>query len=240
MLAYIIAATLLDSLLGLVGIFSLYMSEKELQSITFSLVSFAAGAMLAGALIHMFPEALEKLSFSPELFIAGFILFFLLERFLSWHHCHKTACEVHPVSYLTVVGDGIHNFVDGVVIAAAFLASRSLGIITTLLIIAHELPQELGNFAVLLHSGMSRERAIIWTFLSQATCVLGGIAGWLLISSSLVPFLLALAGGGFLYIAASDLVPEMHEEKEKGKVVRSFLFFLLGVIFIEGVKLIKP
>ncbi len=234
----IVLATGIVSLLGLVGVFSLYMKEKTLKKITNILVAFAAGAMLGGAFLHMFPKSLEKLEVAPELFILGFISFFLLERFIHWHHCHKlSACEVHPVSYLTIIGDAIHNFVDGLVIAASFLTGKfSFGIITTFMIIAHELPQELGNFAVLLHSGFKKIHAILWTFISQLTCLLGGIFGYFFLPLKLVPWLIAFAGGGFVYIGASDLVPELHHEKEITKVLTNFLMFLLGIAFLEAVK----
>ena len=136
-----------------------------------------------------------------------------MEKFLHWHHCHKRECKIHPVSCLILLGDGIHNFVDGLIIAAGFLISPEFGVITSLLIFLHEIPQELGDFAVLVYYGMERKKALLLNFLSQLTCVLGGIAGFMLggfpeFGEYAVPF----AAGGFIYIAASDLIPELHRE----------------------------
>lgn len=235
-LPYILLATFIDSLLGLVGIFSLYLSEEKVYGFVSMFVGFAAGVMMGGALLHILPEALEKTPSAPEIFIAGFMAFFVLERYLQWHHCHRFECDVHPVGYLTIVGDGIHNFIDGLVIAASFLSSFHIGIITTLAVILHELPQELGNFAVLIHAGFGRKEAIIWSFLSQATCLLGGFLGFFTIPSWLVAPLLAFAGGGFLYIAASDLVPFLHQEKSLKKSSINFLLLFAGVLVMELIK----
>ncbi len=235
-----ITATVLDSLVGLVGIFSLYVSEKTLQEIVQWLVAFAAGAMLAGALVHMFPKALVALHYkwTGEVAILGFLTFFVLERFLHWHHCHETGpCEVHPVTTLTIVGDSLHNFIDGLVIAAAFLTDAVTGWITTLLIIAHEVPQELGNFSVLLFGGYQKEKAILWTFFSQATCILGGIIGWFFTPEWLKAPVIAFAAGGFLYIAAADLIPELHKERNRKKMRRATVWLLLGILFMIVIKL---
>ncbi len=234
----VIVATALDSLLGLVGVFSLYVREETLFSIIRFMVAFAAGAMLTGALAHLLPKALASTEWAAEIAILGFSTFFLLERVLHWHHCHEEGkCEVHPVTTLTIIGDGIHNFIDGLVIAAAFLVDRATGWLTTIMIIGHELPQELGNFSILVFGGYEKKKAILWTFLSQATCILGGLIGWFFTPDWLKAPLLAFAAGGFIYIAASDLVPELHKEKDLRKSMRHFIAFLLGVAFMIGIKL---
>ncbi len=234
----VIVATALDSLLGLVGVFSLYVREETLFSIIRFMVAFAAGAMLTGALAHLLPKALASTEWAAEIAILGFSTFFLLERVLHWHHCHEEGkCEVHPVTTLTIIGDGIHNFIDGLVIAAAFLVDRATGGLTTIMIIGHELPQELGNFSILVFGGYEKKKAILWTFLSQATCILGGLIGWFFTPDWLKAPLLAFAAGGFIYIAASDLVPELHKEKDLRKSMRHFIAFLLGVAFMIGIKL---
>ena len=235
-----IVATVLDSLVGLVGIFSLYVSEEKLEEIVQWLVAFAAGAMLAGALVHMIPKAMMALRYkwTGEVAILGFLTFFVLERFLHWHHCHETGpCEVHPVTTLTIVGDSLHNFIDGLVIAAAFLTDAVTGWITTLLIIAHEVPQELGNFSVLLFGGYKKEKAILWTFFSQATCILGGILGWFFTPEWLKAPIIAFAAGGFLYIAAADLIPELHKEKNRKKMRQATAWLLLGILLMIGIKM---
>ncbi len=235
----VLVATVIDSLAGLVGIFSLYVSEETLRKIVEYMVAFAAGAMLAGALVHLFPKALSLWPHAPIVAILGFATFFLLERILHWHHCHETGvCEVHPVTTLTIIGDAIHNFIDGIVMAASFLVGSATGWITTALVVGHEVPQELGNFSVLVYGGYDKKRAIAWTFFSQATCILGGIVGWFFMPLWLRGPLLAFAAGGFLYIGASDLVPELHKEKDLRKSLRYFGLFLLGTAFMIAIKVI--
>jgi len=234
----VLAATVLNSLLGLVGAFSLYLDEKTVNKIVNFMVAFAAGAMLAGALAHLIPKALSSTEWAPEIAILGFASFFVLERYLHWHHCHKSkGCEVHPVTALTIVGDSIHNFIDGLVIAAAFLVDEVTGWVTAALIMGHELPQELGNFSVLVYGGYDKKKAIIWTFLAQTTCILGGIVGWFLTPEWLIAPLLAFAAGGFIYISASDLIPELHKEKDLKKSTKHFVAFALGVALMIGIKL---
>ncbi len=235
----VVIATLLDSLTGLVGVFSLFIREEMLSKVVKTMVAFAAGTMLGGALLHMLPRAASSFPWAGEVAALGFISFFLLERILHWHHCHEGVCEVHPITSLTIVGDSLHNLIDGVIIAAAFHADPALGWLTTFLIIAHEVPQELGNFLILVYGGMKKERAVLWTFFSQATCILGGILGWFFIPKEMVLPVIAFAAGGFLYISASDLVPELHKEKDLKKSLVSFLWFLTGLAFMEVMKLVR-
>ncbi len=239
---WIIAATLIDGLVALGGVFTLYLSDKKLEKLLIKLVAFSAGALLAGAFLHLIPESLKVLE-SEVAFgyvIVGFVMFFLLERFLHWHHCHDGKCDVHQVTYLILFGDGLHNFVDGIIIAGSFLVSIPFGIITTLLILGHEIPQELGDFGVLVYGGMKKSKALIYNFIAQLMAVLGGIVGFLLSNfvEGLIPYLLPFAAGGFIYISASDLVPELHKEPDLRKSLLSFGFFLIGVIFIIGIKLL--
>ena len=235
----VIIATVLNSLLGLIGVLSLYLDEKTLNKAVKIMVAFAAGAMLAGALAHLLPKALSSTEWAPEIAILGFSGFFILERYLHWHHCHRDeSCDVHPVTALTIIGDGIHNFIDGLVIAAAFLVDNITGWMTTALIMGHELPQELGNFSVLVYGGYSKKKAILWTFIAQATCILGGIVGWFITPDWMKAPLLAFAAGGFLYISASDLVPELHKGKDLKKSTRHFLAFALGATFMIVIKLL--
>ncbi|MDD5163107.1 MAG: ZIP family metal transporter [Candidatus ainarchaeum sp.] len=238
-LEWIILATIIDSLVGLAGIFSLWLSKKNLEKILFALVGFSAGALLSGAFFHLLAESIEPLGTTiafASLFF-GFILFFLIERVLHWHHCHEGKCETHPLTYLILLGDGIHNFIDGLVIAASFLVGIEFGTITTMAIIAHEVPQELGNFGVLIYGGFSRVKALAFSFLSQATCVAGGLVGFLLAAQTgFSNYLLPFAAGGFIYIAASDLIPELHKETETKKVIFSFAFFIIGVVFLYIMK----
>jgi len=240
-LILIIIATLIDGLVALVGAFTLALNKEFMKKLLGALIAFSAGALIAGAFFHIMPEALEKME-PLNLFmlvILGFVVFFLFEKFLFWHHCHKDDCSVHPYTYLILFGDGIHNFIDGLIIAAAFLVDAGFGIITTLMIISHELPQELGDFAVLVHGGMKRRKALFYNFLSQLTAVAGGIIGYFIGSSivAFVPLMLSFAAGGFIYIGASDLIPQLHEEKDIKKSLASFVFFVVGILFMLGLKL---
>ena len=168
----ILLAVFLDSLVGLAGVIFLFMRDDRVKKLIATLVSFAAGTMIGGAFIHLIPESFELTSYAGELVALGFIGFFVIEQIIHWRHCHNLDCDKHPVTWLVIIGDGVHNFIDGLVIAAAFLINSALGWTTTLVIILHEVPQEVGNFAVLVHGGFSRWRAAAWTFFSQATCIL--------------------------------------------------------------------
>ncbi|KYK27171.1 hypothetical protein AYK26_00560 [Euryarchaeota archaeon SM23-78] len=237
-LLWIILATLVNGLVAFVGIVSLWLKEKLFKKVLMILVAFSAGALLSGAFFHLIPEALEKIPVTNVFayLMIGFILFFLIERFLHWHHCHRygAKCKTHPVSYLILIGDGVHNFIDGIIIGVSFIVSIPFGIITTLLIIGHEIPQELGDFGVLVYGGFSKYKALVYNFISQLMAVLGGILGYLFSTrvEGVIPFILPFAAGGFIYIAASDLIPELHKEPKLNKSLISFGFFLVGIAFM--------
>lgn len=241
LLLWILIATLLDSFLALVGAFTLFLNENLAKKIISSLVAFSAGSILAGAFFHLIAESLEKLN-SQAVFltvIIGFSLFFIIERYFWWHHCHEGKCEVHPVGYLVLLGDGLHNFIDGAVIAASFFVSVPFGLFTTLLIISHEVPQELGDFAILVNGGYSKGKALFFNFISQVTSVAGGMLVYFLGSfPQFIDFLLPFAAGGFIYISASDLIPELHREPDRLQSLTSFILFLFGLIFIIVFKLL--
>ncbi|HOJ16915.1 MAG TPA: ZIP family metal transporter, partial [Caldisericia bacterium] len=213
-----IVASIVVSLISLIGILFLLVNEKTLNNILFILIGFATGGLLGGAFFHLLPEALEKSS-NPTLtflyVILGFIIFFILERYIHWRHCHKEGkCDVHVVSYLSLMGDGIHNLIDGMIIATSFQVNISFGLITTLAIILHEIPQEIGDFGVLVYGGLSKLKALFYNFLSALTAIIGVFIGYFLTTSieNFSSVLLPIAAGGFIYIAASDLVPELHKE----------------------------
>jgi len=241
-LFWIILMTGIVGLISLVGVFSLWIKDKLLKEIIFLLVAFSAGALISGAFFHLLAESLERLStlISFSIFMGGFILFFIIEKYLHWHHCHEKNCKCHPVSQLILIGDGVHNFIDGLIIASSFYININFGIITTFLIILHEIPQELGNFGVLVYSGFSKTKALFWNFLSQLTAIIGGIVGFFLANSveNITPFMLSFAAGGFLYISASDLIPELHKEKKGKKSLISFIVFLFGVLLMVATKVL--
>ncbi|MGC9150051.1 MAG: ZIP family metal transporter [Candidatus Micrarchaeia archaeon] len=238
---WVLLAVVIDSLVGLIGVFSLFVKEKTLQKLLLHLVSFASGALLAGGFYHLFLESVEKIGVFQAInyLLAGFIIFYLIEKILRWHHCHKIKCKVHPFSYLILLGDGIHNVTDGIVIAASFLVNINFGIITTLLIIAHEVPQELGNFATAVYGGIKKKKAILFTFLAQVTCVIGGLFGYYFLNSLqwLIGYILSFTAGGFIYISTSDLIPQLHEEVKTKKSILSFFLFLIGIFFLLLIKI---
>jgi zinc and cadmium transporter len=234
-LLWILGFTLLNGLVAFAGAFALMLKPKTLQKIIFVFVALSTGTLLGGGLLHLLPEAIEGLGVETAInyLLLGFIIFFLMEKLLHWHHCHNGLCKVHTFSHMILVGDGLHNFIDGLIIAASFLVSIPFGIITTLVIIAHELPQELGDFGVLIHGGFSKTKALFYNFLSQLTAVIGGLVGFFFVrSSGLEIALLPFAAGGFIYIAASDLIPELHKENETKKIMLSFTFFIIGIIIM--------
>lgn len=236
---WILGAAIANSLIGLIGVFTLWINREFSRKIIYLLVALSAGALLAGALFHLAAESLESLSENTVfgLIILGFCLFFVAERFLWWHHCHEGECEVHPVTYLILLGDGLHNFIDGAVIAASFFVSIPFGIVTALLIMSHEIPQELGDFGVLVYGGFSEKKALLYNFISQAVCILGAILVFLVGNiSEFARYLLPFAAGGFLYISASDLIPELHREEDKTQSFVSFFIFLLGVLLMIALK----
>lgn len=237
-LLYIIIANVVVSLISLIGIFTLALSEKKLDKMLHLFISLSAGALMGGAFLHLLPEAQEKLKDSTSVYLIvlfAFIFFFLVERFLFWRHCHKHGkCDVHTFGYMNLFGESFHNFIDGLVIAASFLTDYKLGIITTLAIIFHEIPQEIGDFGVLLSSGFSRKKALLANFLIATTSILGGITGYFLAShiQNFVSYLLPFTAGGFLYVAACDLIPETRKETNLSKSYSSFGVFLLGILIM--------
>jgi len=232
-LALILICIFLVSVISLIGISFIVLSEKWFNKALLMLVGFASGSLLGGAFFHLIPEAIETgegLIPIEDIFwalAAGLLIFFVLEKFL-WRHCHeREKCPVHPFAYLNLIGDGIHNFIDGLIIAASFMASSSpsLGFIVTLAVAAHEIPQEIGDFSILIYGGFSKAKALIYNFLTALTAMAGGLFTYF--GSTYLPqtpYLLAFAAGGFIYIASTDLMPELHRER---KALNSFLQFIM-------------
>lgn len=240
-LIWIIIATLVVSLIAFIGIVFLFFKKNTLDKLLFILVSLATGALIGGAFLHLLPHSLEHLSpmTASWIFISGFLSFFLLERILRWRHCHEWGCEVHPVTYLNLLGDGLHNFIDGVVIAASFLVNFNFGVVTTLAIMAHEVPQEIGDYAILVYGGMERIKALLFNFASAITAIIGGILGYYFLhGTEYIPYVMPFAAGNFFYISASDLVPELHKEVDFKKSLNSFSFFTLGIFLMYFIKII--
>jgi len=241
-LAYIFLATFIVSLISFVGVVTLALKDKILNKILLILIGLSAGALMGGAFLHLLPEAVEKSTgLNVYLFVLiGFILFFLIEKVLHWRHCHKGECDVHTFHYMNLVGDSIHNFIDGLIMAASFVVSIPLGITTTIAIATHEIPQEIGDFAVLLYGGFSKKRAIILNFVIALTAVLGGIVGYFVsyLIENIVLFILPFAAGGFIYIAATDLVPEIRKELDMKKYMATLFVFICGILIMWVTKVI--
>ncbi|UZE93214.1 MAG: ZIP family metal transporter [Candidatus Nealsonbacteria bacterium] len=243
---YIILCTSLISLIAFIGALTLFLKERLLDQLLLVLVAFSAGALIGGAFLHLLPEAIEL--FEPDqilnLFlylIFGFCTFFVLENFIKWHHHHaREHPKIMPFSYLILFSDAIHNFIDGLVIAASFVASFQLGVVTSLAVALHEIPQEIGDFGILIYGGFKKTRALFLNFLSAISVIFGGIIGFLLserIGESIV-FLLPFAAGNFIYIASSDLIPEIKQQENVKKSIIYFTVFLFGISLMLLIKIV--
>jgi zinc and cadmium transporter len=266
-LLWIILCTLASGVLSVLaaGTF-LALPSKQREGVLPHLVSFATGALLGAALLALIPHAVEAAGMENVhevgiALIAGIALFFVLEKFLLWRHCHDDHCAEHPVGAahehghqahgqshahqheqarkkasgtLVLVGDALHNVLDGVLIAAAFLTDTHLGIVTALAIMAHEIPQEVGNFAVLLNSGVSRRRALVLNLLTSLTAVIGGVVGFFALEQALaaLPFAVAIAASSLLYVAVADLIPGLHRKIDPRSSITQVLLIGLGIALI--------
>ncbi|MBW3003898.1 ZIP family metal transporter [Candidatus Woesearchaeota archaeon] len=241
---YSIISVIVVSLISFIGIFALALKRKSLDKLVLFLVSFAAGALFGGAILHLLPEIVEEAGFGLDIsayFLSGILIFFILEKFIHWRHCHKNpeVCEEHSlkhkprsVAYMIIVGDGVHNFIDGMVIAASYLLSIPLGIATTLAVLFHEIPQEIGDFGVLVHGGFTKKKALVMNFLSALTAVIGAVVILIVGKSftNITLFLIPFTAGGFIYIAGSDLIPELHRETKISKSLLQFTGIIIGIL----------
>jgi zinc and cadmium transporter len=227
------------SAIALVGSVTLLMKESTLERLVLPLVAFAAGSLLGGAFFHMVPAGLQKME-PTSLFswlLAGFTVFFALEQFLHWHHCHRASAECKkPLGYLILVGDGLHNLIGGFAVAGTFLIDIRLGITAWLAAAAHEIPQELGDFGVLVHSGWGRRKALLFNALSASTFLVGGLIAYAASFQMDVTFLVPFAAGNFVYIAASDLVPEVNRHHSPLINAVHFIAFVAGIGLLLAVK----
>lgn len=244
---YTIASVIIVSLISFVGILAFMGGGQKIKPLLLILVSFSAGALFGDAFIHLLPEAVSENGFSIQIslyLLSGIILFFILEKFIQWHHCHSPQeheCKPKPLAFMNLFGDGLHNFIDGVIIAGSYLVNIQLGIATTIAVILHEIPQEIGDFGVLIHSGLTKSRALMFNFLSASLAVLGAVIILLLNTNSenalqiLVPF----TAGGFIYIAGTDLMPEIHKEVKLSNSILQFLSFISGIAVMSLLLLIE-
>jgi zinc and cadmium transporter len=243
---YSILSVIIVSLISLVGILFIFIKKDKLNNLLIFLVSLSVGSLLGGAFLHLVPEIVEGTGFSLSislLILGGIILFFGIENFIHWRHCHIPTSKSHPHSLgiMNIIGDGIHNFTDGLIIAASYFISIPVGIATTLAVILHEIPQEIGDFGILLYAGYSKRKALFFNFLSALTAVLGAVIGILFAEKSTVfaYIVMPIAVGGFLYIAGSDLIPEIHKSQDKSFPFKNLLGILLGILIMYGLTLFK-
>ena len=236
---FAIIAVSIVSLLSLLGAALLLIGRIHLHKIMSPLIAISSGVLLGSTFFDLVPESLEHMPDQAfAIILIGIITFFSLEKLLNWHH-HidgDHAGETKTAGYLTLIGDGIHNFIDGVVIGGAFLISIPLGMSVTLAVIAHEIPHELADFTILLHSGFSNKKALIYNFLSATTAILGTILvlGIDSFAHTFTPYLIPFAAGNFLYIAMSDLIPELHHKKSKLASIIQIIALIAGALLIRA------
>ena len=243
---YALASVSIVSLISLIGVFTLSLDKNKLYKYLIYLVSLSAGTLMGDAFIHLIPEAYENSESSVlvSLYIlSGILVFFVLEKVIHWRHCHEEPCEKHPhpFSYVILMGDSLHNFIDGMVIGASYLVSVPVGIATTVAVIFHEIPQEIGDFASLIYGGFNRRKALILNFLTALTAVAGAFLVLLfnLKTDGLEEFLVPFAAGGFIYISGTDLIPELHKHNEAKKGILQVLAFLVGIGLMLGMLLME-
>ena len=226
---YTLISVLIVSLLSLLGLIAFPFGEQKIQKFLIWAVAFAAGTLLGDAFLHLIPESYKNGSGSEVALsiIGGMLAFFVLEKFIHWHHCHDIDCEQNnpTFSYVIMIGDAAHNFIDGMIIAASYLVSLPIGIATTMAVVFHEIPHEIGDFASMLYGGFSKQKALVYNFLAGMVAILGALLVLLIdlnvdhVTKILIPF----AAGGFIYVASADIIPELHKST---KITHSFLQLL--------------
>ncbi len=268
---YTIVSVLLVSLVSFVGIFSLFLQRRNPKKILLILVSLSAGTLFGGAFLHLLPEVVEEHGFTLQVslfLLLGVVVFFVLEKFIHWHHCHhhglteehfhtssknvsakkaslSQSNHIHQsskaIAPLNLIGDGLHNFLDGLVIAGSYLVDVHVGIAATIAVILHEVPQEIADFGVLLYSGLSKTKALLLNFASAAVAIVGAIVGLLFSSASdtFSQFILPFAAGGFVYIAGSNLIPELHKHGEVEESIWHFVALVIGIALMVAITFLE-
>lgn len=236
---YSILSVSLVSIIALIGIITLSIKTANLKKVVIYLVSFAAGALLGDVFIHLLPEIVEENGFTIQmsiLILAGILGSFLIEKIIHWNHCHQQPSKdhIHPFAYLNLIGDAIHNFIDGIIIGSSYLLSIPVGIATTIAVIFHEIPQEIGDFGILIHGGFTKAKALFLNFITALTAILGAIVALSLGSyvENLTLILIPIAAGNFIYIASSDLIPELHKEVKLKRSLIQILMIILGILIM--------
>ncbi|MFA4833949.1 MAG: ZIP family metal transporter [Patescibacteria group bacterium] len=240
---YTFLSVIIVSLLSFIGALSLALNPEKLKKITIFFVSLSAGTLLGDSFIHLLPEMVKEKDYSPSVWLwvlGGIIVFFILEKIVCWRHCHIPTSIEHPhhLGPMNLIGDGLHNFIDGLVIAGSFLINPPLGLATTLAIVAHEIPQEIGDFGVLIHAGYSRAKALLFNFCSALLAVFGALIALLVgpQTENFSAFIIPFTAGGFIYIATADLIPELKKESRFWQSLSQLLSILLGLGIMFGLK----
>lgn len=244
---YTLLSVFIVSLISLIGVFSLFFKRSNEKIFLLVLVGLSAGALFGDAILHLLPQAVQENGFTPLIslyVLLGVIVFFILEKLVHWHHCHGLpASETHKghehpkhIATMNLVGDALHNSLDGFIIAASYLVSIPLGIATTIAVILHEVPQEIADFGILLYSGLTKKKALLYNFLSAATAILGAIFGLILGSKSslFVSVMVPFSAGAFLYIAGSNLIPELQKEVSLKQSALHVLAMIVGIAIMVG------
>ncbi len=213
-----------------------FIKKDRFEKVVVFLVALSAGSLLGGAFLHLLPEAGEFLDLDAlfGIFLTSFVSFLIIEKIIHWHHCHVTGSTIHPLGYINLVGDSIHNFIDGLVIAGAFIVDIKIGFATTIAFALHEIPHKIGDYGVLIYSGFAHRKALLLNFVVSLSSVLGGIIGFFAFQhiETVLPYLMPVAAGGFAYIASSDLVPEIKQETGIKKSMSLMLVFIAGILIM--------
>ncbi len=229
----ILISVLIVSSISLIGIVTVLFRIKSMDKLFFVLVSFAVGALLGAAFLDLLPESIK----AGEPFwvfvcvLVGILFFLLMESFLYWYHCHDRECKVHEFNYLCLMGASIHNFFDGVIIAATYMSGASIGFIATIAIIFHEIPRELGDYGILVFGGFSKRKALFYNFLTAITAFAGALCAYFFLDKfrTYIPYLVSIAAGGFIYISLTDLIPELGKKKMLSRSIAQFALISLGI-----------
>ena len=243
---YTLISVIIVSLISLIGVFTLSVRKETLEKLLIYLVSLSTGTLLGDAFIHLIPDAYAQNSskaWAAVYILSGILVFFILEKYVHWRHCHRIASpdHPHPFSYVILLGDGVHNFIDGLIIAAGYLVSLPIGIATTIAVVFHEIPHEIGNFGSLIYGGIARKKALLYNFLSSLTSILGAIIVLLISADTadITRFLIPFAAGGFIYVASADLIPELHKETAPQKSAGQLAMFIFGIGLMMGLLLLE-
>jgi zinc and cadmium transporter len=242
-----LTSVIIISAISLVGVLVLWLKTSQLNKILLYLVSFSVGGLFGDAFIHLIPEAIEESGFGTSvsvLILFGILSSFIVEKFLQWRHCHIPTSAEHPHSfaYMNLFGDAVHNLIDGLIVGGSYLASIPVGVSTTLAVIFHEIPQELGDFGVLIHGGFNKTKALRFNFLTALTAVLGAVIALVLGAAleGFIPLLIPFAAGNFIYIAGSDLIPELRKDKpDPKKAALQVISITLGVAIMLSLGLLE-